>query len=374
MARVPENPEDPGPARSESEYEVIGGGVIDDRFPRHDGTAGSEHRLNHQPGIAGILGAAVREAWVDCRMSLQSWWFWLACASALILAWAMATAVVAFGDANGWFESSLPSATYILMAGFMAVVSALLGAAWGFRQTVRTFLGVLFAGMFRGAAFAVPSGILLLIVGMAVGGPIALAGAGVVVVVLEIVLFGLIGAGARACSGRTAAGVALASALVTFLCLGNVAATIALIPGTAVMDQASVPINVERDDAGRITAYECVGQLRPVEVAHTEWVAWLAASNPILLFGSIAAETLPKEHELTWVLSGLQWAADGPSRDVPCIGGESSDQLAPPVPVAVTGLVIQAAVAALVLLPGRWLSSRRLTSARSVGPQTPGQA
>jgi hypothetical protein len=272
----------------------------------------------------------------------------------------VAAAVVAFGEANGWFESSLPSATYILMAALMAPVSALLGAVWGFRRVARTFLGGLFAGLFRGAVFAVLSGILLLTVGTAVGGPIALAGAGVVVVVLEIVLFGLIGAGARACSGRTAAGVALAAALVAFLCLGNVAATVALIPGTAVMDQASVPINVERDDTGRITAYECVGRLRPVEVVHTERVAWLAASNPILLFGSIAAEALPKEHELAWVLSGLQWAADGPGRDVPCIGGESSDQLAPPVPVALTGLVIQALVAALVVVPGRWLSSRRV--------------
>lgn len=374
MAWVPEDPDDPGPARSDSEYEVIGGGVIDDRFPRRDGTAGSEHRLNHQPGIADILGAAVREAWDDCRTSLRSWWFWLACACALMLAWATAATVVAFGEANGWFESSLPSAIYILMAGLMAVVSALLGAIWGFRQLGRTFVGVLFTAFFRGAVFAVPSGIVLLAVGVAVGGPIALAGAGVVVVVLEIVLFGLIGAGARACSGRTAAGVALAAALVAFLCLGNVAATIALLPGTVVMDQASVPINVERDDNGRITAYECVGRLRPVEVTHTERVAWLAASNPILLFGSIAAEALPKEHELAWVLSGLQWAADGPSRDVPCIGGESSDQLAPPVPIALTGLVIQAVVAALVLLPGRWLSSRRLMSARSGGPQTPAQA
>jgi len=374
MARVPEDPDDPGPARSDSEYEVIGGGVIDDRFPRRDGTAGSEHRLNHQPGIADIFGAAVREAWDDCRTSLRSWWFWLACASALILVWAMAAAVVAFGEANGWFESSLPSAIYILMAGLMAVVSALLGAVWGFRQIARTFLGALFAGFFRGAVFAVPSGILLLVVGAGVGGPIAVAGAAVVVVVLEVVLFGLIGAGARACSARTAAGGALAAALVAFLCLGNVAAMIALLPGTAVMDQASVPINVERDDAGRITAYECVGSLRPVEVAHTERVAWLAASNPVLLFGSIAAEALPREHELAWVLSGLQWAADGPSRDAPCIGGESSDQLAPSVPVALTGLAIQAAVAALVLLPGRWLSSRRLTSVRSGGPQTPGPA
>jgi hypothetical protein len=374
MAWVPEDPDDPGPARSDSDYEVIGGGVIDDRFPRRDGTAVNELRGKRQPGIPDILGAALGEAWEDCYTSLRSWRFWVACASGLLLAWAMASAVVAFAEANGWFESSLPSATHILMAGLMAAVSALLGAVWGFRHVARTFLGALFAGIFRGAVFAVPSGILLLVVGAGVGGPIALAGAAVVVVVLEVLLFGLIGAGARACSARTPAGVALAAALVAFLCLGNVAATIALLPGTAVMDQASVPVNVERDDSGRITAYECVGSLRPVEVAHTERVAWLAASNPVLLFGSIAADAVPGEHELAWVLAGLQWAADGPRWDVPCIGGESSDQLAPPVPIALTGLAIQAAVAALVLLPGRWLSSRRLTSRRSVGPQKPGPA
>lgn len=359
MSRIPEDPDGSGPARSESEYEVIGGGVIDDRFPRHDGT-GAETRTNRQAGLRHVLTGAARDAWEDTRLSFRSWWFWLACAAGLSLSWAIATAMVAYGEASGWFESSVPSAAYMLMAAWTAIASAVLGAIWGFRHSRVTLPGTVFAALLRGAALAIPAGVLLLVVGISVGGPIALVGAAVVVLVLEVVLFGLIGAGARACFPRTAASVALAAILVAFLCLGNVAATIALLPATTGMDQASVPVNVQRDDFGNITAYECVGRLHPVEVAHTERVAWMAASNPALLFGSLAADLVPREHDLAWVLSGLQWAADGPSRDVPCLGGESSDGLAPSVPVALTGLAVQMVAAALVLVPGRWFSSRRI--------------
>jgi len=124
-------------------------------------------------------------------------------------------------------------------------------------------------------------------------------------VVLEVALFGLMGAGARACFAGPGPGAAVAAVLLAFFCCGNVVATVLLLPGTVGVDQASVPVNVERDQSGRITAYQCVGDLRPVEVAHTERVAWLAVSNPGLLLGSVGADFVPADSEFRWMLSGL---------------------------------------------------------------------
>ncbi|MEV7603947.1 hypothetical protein AB0N65_00725 [Paenarthrobacter sp. NPDC089322] len=356
MARVPDEPAVPGPATSETEYEVIGGGMIDDRFPRHEGSVGEGHGSHPQPAFRVAFPAA----WTDARRSFSSWKFWIACACALVLSWALAAAVVAFGEANGWFETTIPSAIYMLTAAWLAIASAVLGAIWGFRNPAISLLAAVIAAAFRAAALAVPAAVVLVVAGANVGGPLALAGAAVVVVVLEVVLFGLIGAGSRGTVKRTVPAVVLVTLIVAFLCVGNVVATIMLIPATMGTGQASVPVNVERDDSGRVVAYECVGRLRPVEVAHTERVAWMAASNPALLFGSLAADIVPREHDLAWVLSGLQMAADGPDREVPCLGGESSDGLAPPVPVALTGTAVQIGVAALLLVPGRLRSSRRM--------------
>ncbi len=208
----------------------------------------------------------------------------------------------------------------------------------------------------------------LLLVGLSFGGPMALAGAAVVVIVLEVALFGLIGAGSRRCFAKAAPGAALAAVLVAFLCIGNVVVTLLLIPVTAGTVQVSVPVNVERDDSGRVIAYECVGSLRPVEVAHTDRIAWLATSNPVLLLGSVGGELAATDNPVGWMLSGLQWAADGPSREVPCLGGgESSAGLAPSIPVALTGLAMQGLLAALVLVAGRWQATRRAAASSGSG-------
>lgn len=355
MAGVPDHTGGSGPAGNEPEYEVIGG-VIDDQpstVARPQPGAGSP------PRTAGNFGAVAAEAWGSAWTSFASWWFWLACAVGISVAWGLAAAAVSFAEANGWFDTRIASASYLITAVFLALAAAVLGAVWGFRHSHGRLLVLLLAGGIRGTALGALGGGVLFLVGASVGGPMALAVAAVVVMVLEVALFGLIGAGARACFAAAAPGAALTVVVVAFLCVGNVVATLLLLPGTTVMDQASVPVNVERDDSGRILSYECVGDLRPVEVVHTERVAWLAAANPALLLGSVGADVVPMDNELGWVLAGLQWAADGPSREVPCLGGESSDGLAPSMPVALTGLALQSLVAALVLVPGRWLRARR---------------
>ncbi|WP_426005854.1 hypothetical protein ACPFL9_03410 [Paenarthrobacter sp. NyZ202] len=366
MAKVPDQPPgalpgpDPGLPRdapdSNQGYEVIGGGEIDDRFPVRRATP--EHAVHPQEDARRALVNAVRNGGSQAWSSWTSWSYWLACSAALGLSWALAAATVSFGQANGWFESSVPSASNLLAAAWLAVLSAVLGTVWGFASSGNV-LAVLTAGALRSAGLALPAGVLLAAVGAGSGVPIGVAGAAVVVTVVEGALFGLIGHGARQCFRSRAAGSALATVVLVVLCLANVVATVALLPSTQGTAQASVPVNVERDDAGRITSYECVGRPRPVDVAYTERVAWMAASHPALLLGGLAGGMVPRDHDLAWVLAGLQWAADGPARDVPCLDGQSSEGLPPSVPVAVTGLAVQVVVAAMVVVPGRRLGARR---------------
>ncbi|MFK0040159.1 hypothetical protein ACIQTW_09990 [Paenarthrobacter sp. NPDC090517] len=361
MAGLPDHTGGSAQGRNEPEYEVIGG-VIDDHPSSTARKADSG-----PPRAPGTFKVTAGEAWQNTRTSFTSWWFWLACALGTALAWGMATALVAWAESNGWFETGDASATYLVMAAILALVAAVLGAGWGFRHTKGSIPVLLLSGALRGVALAAVACGGLLMVALSVGGPMALAGAAVVVIVLEVALFGLIGAGSRRCFAKATPGVALAVLLVVFLCIGNVAVTILLLPATAGTAQVSVPVNVERDDSGRTISYLCVGDLRTVQVQHTDRIAWLAASNPALLLGSVGADFIPAENDLRWVLSGLQWAADGPSREVQCIGGESSQGFAPSMPVSVTGLALQAVVAALVLAAAHRLALRRLRASSGSG-------
>lgn len=363
MAGLPDHTGGSGPGWNEPEYEVIGGGMIDDQ-PSEVSDLKSGTGPPHAPGNFTVTAG---EAWRNTRKSFRSWWFWIACALGIALAWGIAAALVVWAESNGWFDADVAHAVHLLMAAFLALSAAVLGVAWGFRHSNGSIPSLLLAGAMRGLGLAVPACAVLLVVGFSVGGPTALAGAAVVVIVLEVALFGLIGAGSRKCFAKATPGAAMAVVLMAFLCLANVAVTVLLLPSTTGMGQASVPVNVERDDSGRITAYECVGDLRPVEVAHTDRIAWLATTNPALLLGSVAGEMAPTDNPIGWMLSGLQWAADGPSREVPCLGGESSAGLAPSMPVALTGLVLQTVVAALVMASGRWLAARRLRTSPGSG-------
>lgn len=348
----------PPPSRPDSDYEAIGGGVIDDQVPRR-AAADPEQTGEPRPGFVEVVTRAALAAWSDALASFRSWWFWLAAAVGVAGSWGLAAGMVAAGEANGWFETAIPSAVALLMGAWLSIAAAVLGTLQGLRRREGGVVRILLSGLLRGVAFALLSGVMLLAVAVATGGPVSVAGAGVLVVAVEVAVFGLIGAGCRGCFAHVVPGTVLAAVLLAFLGMGNVVATVLLLPATMTTGQASVPVNVERDKSGRITAYECVGQLHTVEVANTDRVAWIAASNPAMIYGGVAAESVPQDNEIAWVLAGLQWAADGPQRDVPCLGGESSDSLPPTPPVALTGLVLQGALAALVLVPGQKLSARR---------------
>ncbi|MDD7835897.1 hypothetical protein [Paenarthrobacter sp. AB444] len=356
MVRVPEH-RDPDAGWDETGYEVIGGGLVDDQ-PRV-----ASRDDDSDPMLDTPFAEAVRAAWREAEKSFTSWLFWFSCCMGVALSWGGAALLYASAQLNGWVRDELPLATFIVTALLLAFAAAVLGVSWGFRQSPGSLPITLLTGAMRGCALAAPAALVLIVVGSSFGGPIALAGAAVVVIVLEVALFGLLGAGTRACFAAKAPGVALAAVLVAFFCVGNVVLTVLLLPGTSDVAAASVPVNMQRDDAGRVTSYECVGDLHPVEVAHTDRVAWLAASNPALLLGSVGAGFVPPDDDAAWVLSGLQFAVDGPSAEVPCLNGVASDGLPPAMPVALMGFAMQAGVAVLVALLGRWLASRRAAAA-----------
>ncbi|MFJ5955889.1 hypothetical protein ACIQC5_08010 [Paenarthrobacter sp. NPDC092416] len=358
------------PSGSRPEFEVIGGGVIDDRPSERRSRQGADLPGfdldgSSKPRTREVLRHAGRAAWQEARESFASVWFWLACAVGLGLSFGAAAGMVAYGEANGWFESAIPEASYLLTTFWLSLASAILGAVWGFRlkpPSLAVFPAFL-AGLLRGCAFGIPAGIVLLILGSNVGGPVELVAPAVVVMVGEAALFGLIGAGSRACFAKAAPGAVLTTVLLAILCMGNVVTTVFLIPRMEVIDQVSVPINVQRDKSGRVTSFECVGAFRSESVVHTERVAWLTASNPAVLLGSFAANVVPPENDVAWVLIGFQAAADGPYWDTPCIGGVESDAISPAPPLWITGLAGQLVVVALVVVPGRWLAARRISPA-----------
>ncbi|MEV7661453.1 hypothetical protein [Paenarthrobacter sp. NPDC089316] len=355
MVRVPDRPGQ-GPGGDEPGYEVIGGGLVDDQ-PRAEPPG-----IGSQPVRDTVFKNAAAHAWHDARTSFSSWLFWLSCCSGVALAAGTAAGLVAWALRNGWIGNEMQAATFVVMTAFLGLPAAVLGVVWGFRHVHESLLVMLLGGALRGLALAVLALPVLLVVGISGGGPPALAGAAVVVMVLEVALFGLLGAGCRGCFALEGPGVALATVLAAFFCVGNVVLTVLLLPGTSEEAGASVPVNIQRDDARRITTYECVGDLHPVEVAHTDRVAWLAASNPALLLGSVGAGFVEPDSDVAWVLSGLQFAADGPAAEVPCLNGVASDGLPPAMAVPVMGFAMQAGIAVLLAVLGRWLASRRLAT------------
>ncbi|QMU81261.1 hypothetical protein FV140_03175 [Paenarthrobacter ureafaciens] len=102
----------------ESDYEVIGGGVIDDRRPHRAGTEAGPAAAHDDESPAhprNPVGAAARAAWSDVVASLGSWRYWTACVLGIAAAGALTAALVGFGAANGWFETGLWDAVYLLL-------------------------------------------------------------------------------------------------------------------------------------------------------------------------------------------------------------------------------------------------------------------
>ncbi|WP_458113160.1 hypothetical protein M1D88_03155 [Arthrobacter sp. R1-13] len=322
-----------------------------------------------QPALQGAAGVAVRRALKDCWESVRSLRFWLQALAVFLLSWASAVLLVIVLVTGGTYTTDAHFWAYILTAALLVLGASLLAFLWGLSIPERAddagSTGLLHAWFFaaaRGMAFTVASTGGLLILATASNAPAELAGVAAGVMVFESVVFAGIATGAAWwLPGR--GGQLLAWSTTAFLLLGNVAAVIALLPAVRQYEPARVVLNVQRDDFGRIASYECSPEfLGIVEVFHTERVVWLGVSHPLLIFALFAGEASPGTASLGWLPAELETAGAG--TQIPCVGSATAGvneqrETGGQVPLALTGIGTQLAMAGTLLLAGQGASRRR---------------
>ncbi|MEQ7738301.1 hypothetical protein, partial [Escherichia coli] len=119
---------------------------------------------------------------------------------------------------------------------------------------------------------------------------------------------------------------------------------------------------VERAPDGTPVAYQCSAISAGIsEVYRTERIVWMPAASPSVVFVMLAGQAGDGADLFGWLAAALQDAADGSS--IPCIGGEPRSKDTPRMPLAVLGLLLQTAVAGVLL------GSADRVGARRRGPQ-----
>ena len=213
----------------------------------------------------------------------------------------------------------------------------------------------------KGLIFASVSVVFLLLLALWSESSPAVAGVSFVLMILEVLVFGGIGAGAaRWFEGQR--GRVLAWGVAALLLVGNVVAVIALLPSVRAYEPVLVAINIQRDEFGRVVSYRCSPEVRGIaEVYHTERIFWMATSNPMVILALIAGEAEPKENALDWLPGELQNAAEG--TQVPCVEGQEQEKTGAEMPLALIGVGTQSGAAGILLAGGDRAARRRLNPA-----------
>jgi hypothetical protein len=256
---------------------------------------------------------------------------------------------------------------YMLTAAKLVLVSCVLAVRWGYvrysagqNPVGRTVDGPLLdwaCSSAKGLVFASVSVVFLLLLALWSDSSPAVAGVTYVLVMLEVLVFGGIGAGAgRWFEGQR--GRVLAWGVAALLLVGNVVAVIALLPSVRAYEPVLVAINIQRDEFGTVTSYRCSPEFRGIaEVYHTERIFWMAASNPMVILALIAGEAEPKENALDWLPGELQNAAEG--TQVPCVEGQERENTGAEMPLALIGVGTQSGAAGILLAGGNRAARRR---------------
>jgi hypothetical protein len=147
-------------------------------------------------------------------------------------------------------------------------------------------------------------------------------------------------------------------AMALFFVAGTIAAGAVLLPAVRVAEPVTVALNVERAPDGTLIAYECSAISAGIsEVYRTERMMWLPAASPTVVFVMLAGQPGAGAELFGWLSAALQEAADG--IQVPCIGGEPRSRDTPRMPMAASGLLLQSAVAGVLLASAHRAASRR---------------
>ena len=341
--------QDEGPRVEEPVYEVIGAGR------RNPEAAGDDFDV---PGGPGAARALLGHAFGEIARSVRSGRFWLQ--SATILLASLGTALLVLIVANGGaVPPDAARGACILTAAILVVVSCVLALTWarrpGMTEAIREHPA---AGPFlywavacgRGAVFAVLAALFLLALAYTTKSPPAVAGVAAALVLLEVLVFAAVGAGTLWWFSPTTSRVVAWSAAFLLL-VGNVLAVAALLPTVRTTERVLVAVNIERDDSGRLVSWQCLPELRGfTEVDHTERIVWIAASNPLVLFGLLAVGSGAEDDALVWLPGEMQNAADG--SQVPCVEGQERDRTAMELPLAAVGIALQMSMGGLFLAGG----------------------
>jgi hypothetical protein len=326
------------------------------------------------PSRGGAARSAFSQAARDWVRTIRTVRFWVGSVVFLLGTWLAAAAFIEVTTAGAGPDPGENRIwTYFLASAFVPAAASLLAMRWGLLGIRPSpgqaaplpehhLLADFLAAVARGMVFAALALVLLLVQAGTTGASAAIAGASAGVTVLEVAVFGAIGAGVAAWVGRPGwagiTGWTVAGALV----VGNVGAVWALLPAVRTEDPVSVVLNKHRGSDGALIAYECSPvSAGTAEVFHTERIMWLAAANPVVMFVMLAADADPGEEVLGWIPAALQEAADGTT--VPCANAEPRTKDAAQVPLALVGLAIQGGLAGGLLAGGQLAVRRRLRSA-----------
>lgn len=351
------------PAADEPLYELIGAGnnQHDDEYDAGD---------TFSPGGAQVR-LLVRSALATALLTVRSGRFWWESAAILGACWGSGTLLVIALVTGGDLPPESHAWVYMLTAATLVLVSCVLAVGWG---DVRRGAGPEPADggldgplldwarcSAKGLFFASVSGVFLLLLAFWAESSPAVAGVSFVLMILEVMVFGGIGAGAaRWFEGQR--GRVLAWGVAALLLVGNVVAVIALLPSVRAYEPVLVAINIQRDELGRVIAYRCSPEFRGfAEVYHTERIFWMATSNPMVILALIAGEAEPKENALDWLPGELQNAAEG--TQVPCVDGQEREKTGAEMPLALIGVGTQAGAAGILLAGGHRAAQRRLNPA-----------
>lgn len=351
------------PAADEPLYEPIGAGKnqYDDEGDAGDTSSpdGAQVRL------------LVRSALAAALLTVRSGRFWWESAAILGACWGTGTLLVIALVTGGDQPPESHAWAYMLTAAMLVLVSCVLAVRWG---NVRRGAGqdpvegAVDGPLLdwarcsaKGLIFASVSVVFLLLLAFWSESSPAVAWVTFLLMMLEVMVFGGIGAGAAQWfEGQR--GRALAWGVAALLLVGNVVAVIALLPSVRAYEPVLVAINIQRDEFGTVISYGCSPVFRGIaEVYHTERIFWMATSNPMVILAMIAGEAEPKENALDWLPGELQNAAEG--TQVPCVEGQEREKTGAEMPLALIGVGTQSGAAGILLAGGHRAARRRLNAA-----------
>lgn len=343
--------------------EPIGAGKIQDDDEIDAGDTSS-------PG-GGQARLLVISALATALLTVRSVRFWWESAAILGACWGTGTLLVIALVTGGDLPPESHAWVYVLTAAMLVLVSCVLAVRWGAVRRGAApdpaeagvdgpLLDWVRCGA-KGLIFTSVAVVFLLLLSFWSESSPAVAGVSFALMILEVMVFGGIGAGAaRWFEGQ--GGRVLAWSVAALLLAGNVVAVVALLPSVRAYEPVLVAINIQRDEFGRVISYRCSPEFRGIaEVYHTERIFWMATSNPMVILALIAGEAERKENALDWLPGELQNAAEG--TQVPCVEGQEREKTGAEMPLALIGIGTQSGAAGILLAGGHRAARRRLNPA-----------